>query len=275
MASYLTFRIDRWTWEEYNLLECTNISKSFGGLQALKNVNLTVKDNKITGLVGPNGSGKSTFLNLVSGIYSADSGVIIFNGDSISKLPPYRICNKGISRTSQVVQCFHGMTVLENVLVGSTFGIGRRISKAEALKKAEEALEFVRFPMEKTKTSVGNLTISELKRIQLAKALASNPKLLLLDELLTGLNPTECDREIRLIEKIRNSGVTILMVEHVMRIIMGLCDKVIVLHHGEKIAEGTPETVSKDESVIKVYLGKKYVLYEDKKNSSTVSRRVD
>ena len=257
------------------MLECTNVSKSFGGLQALKNVNLTVEDNKITGLVGPNGSGKSTFLNLVSGIYSIDSGAIIFNGDSISKLPPYRICNKGISRTSQVVQCFHGMTVLENVLVGSTFGIGKKISKAEALKKAEEALEFVNFPMQKTKTSVSNLTISELKRVQLAKALASGPKLLLLDELLTGLNPTECDREIRLIEKIRDSGVTILMVEHVMRIIMGLCDKVIVLHHGEKIAEGTPETVSKDESVIKVYLGKKYVLYEDKKHSLTIGGRSD
>ena len=275
MASYLRLRFDWWTWEEYNLLECTNVSKSFGGLQALKNVNLTVEDNKITGLVGPNGSGKSTFLNLVSGIYSIDSGTIIFNGDSISKLPPYRICNKGISRTSQVVQCFHGMTVLENVLVGSTFGIGKKISKAEALKKAEEALEFVNFPMQKTKTSVSNLTISELKRIQLAKALASGPKLLLLDELLTGLNPTECDREIRLIEKIRDSGVTILIVEHVMRIIMGLCDKVIVLHHGEKIAEGTPETVSKDESVIKVYLGKKYVLYEDKKNSLTIGGRSD
>jgi branched-chain amino acid transport system ATP-binding protein len=127
--------------------------------------------------------------------------------------------------------------------------------------------------MQKTKTSISNLTISELKRIQLAKALASDPKLLLLDELLTGLNPTECDREIRLIQKIRESGITILIVEHVMRIIMGLCDKVIVLHHGEKIAEGTPEAVSKDESVIKVYLGKKYVLYEDKNSSSSIDRR--
>jgi len=253
------------------LLECTNVSKNFGGLQALKKIDLTVQKGEITGLVGPNGSGKSTFLNLVSGIYPVDSGSMVFCGERISNLPPYKICNKGISRTSQVVQCFHGMTALENVLVGSTFGIGRSIPSTEAREKAENALSFVNFPSDKINAVVNNLTISELKRVQLAKAFASQPKLLLLDELLTGLNPAECDKEIKLIQKIRDSGVTVLMIEHVMRIIMGLCDKVAVLHHGEKIAEGTPQEVTSNDSVIKVYLGKKYVLYEGKNNSGKQS----
>ncbi len=243
------------------MLKCMGVSKSFGGLQALKAVDLTIQSHKITGVVGPNGSGKSTFLNLISGIYSLDSGRIFLDEQEISNLPPYKICNMGISRTSQIVQTFHGMTALENVLVGSTFGAGTRNSRVDPREKAEQMLSLVNFPQEKNSATVNNLTISELKRVQLAKALATQPKLLLLDELLTGLNPTECDREIELIKKIRDSGVSVLMVEHVMRIIMGLCDTVVVFHHGEKIAEGTPQEISSNESVIKVYLGKKFVLY--------------
>ncbi|MFH0848524.1 MAG: ABC transporter ATP-binding protein [archaeon] len=246
------------------MLKCLGVSKAFGGLQALKAIDLTVESQKITGIVGPNGSGKSTLLNVISGIYPLDSGRIILNEQEISNLPPYKICNMGISRTSQIVQTFHGMTALENVLVGATFGSGRRIRDADARLKAEETLALVTFPQEKNNITVNNLTISELRRVQLAKALATDPKLLLLDELLTGLNPSECDREIELIKKIRDSGITILMVEHVMRIIMGLCDTVVVLHHGDKIAEGTPQEISSNESVIKIYLGKKFVLYEDK-----------
>ncbi len=246
------------------LLKCIGVSKSFGGLQALKAIDLTVESSKITGVVGPNGSGKSTLLNLISGIYKLDSGRILFDKDEISNLPPYRICNMGISRTSQIVQTFHGMTALENVLIGSTFGSGRKTAIKDARLKAEDTLALVNFPHAKNGTPVDQLTISELKRVQLAKALATGPKLLLLDELLTGLNPTECDREIQLVKQIRDSGISILMVEHSMRIIMGLCDTVVVFHHGEKIAEGTPQEISNNESVIKVYLGKKFVLYGDR-----------
>jgi branched-chain amino acid transport system ATP-binding protein len=252
------------------LLRCANVSKSFGGLQALKEISLAVRDGTITGLVGPNGSGKSTLLNLISGIYTVDSGSISFCGKEISNLPSYKICHQGISRTSQVVQSFQGMTALENVLIGSTFGVGKTISKVDARQKAEDALNFVNFPEEKMNKPVSSLTISELKRIQLAKALSSEPKLLLLDELLTGLNPAECDKEIKLIQKIRESGITVLMIEHVMRIIMGLCDEVAVLHHGEKIAEGTPKEISSNESVIKVYLGKRFLLRE--KNNDIAER---
>jgi len=244
------------------LLRCMNVTKRFGGLVALKNVDLTVNKHEIAGLVGPNGSGKTTFLNLISGIYRLDSGNILFMGENISKLPPYKICVKGIARTSQIVQSFPDMTAIENVLVGALFGGDRRIEKKkDAMDRSKELLEFVGLPEKKFSVAVKNLNIAELRRVQLAKALATEPKLLLLDELLTGLNPKETDTAIELIGRIRDQGVTILIVEHVMRVIMGLCDRVTVLHHGEKISEGTPKEVVRDEDVIKIYLGKKYLLY--------------
>jgi len=244
------------------LLRCMNITKRFGGLIALKNVDLTVNKHEIAGLVGPNGSGKTTLLNLISGIYRLDSGNILFMGENISKLPSYKICAKGITRTSQIVQSFPDMTAIENVLVGALFGGDRKIEKKkDAVDRSKELLEFVGLPEKKFSAAVKNLNIAELRRVQLAKALATEPKLLLLDELLTGLNPKETDTAIELIERIRNQGVTILIVEHVMRVIMGLCDQVTVLHHGEKISEGTPQEVIRDEDVIKIYLGKKYLLY--------------
>ena len=238
----------------------------------MKSVTVTADEQKITGIVGPNGSGKSTLLNVISGFYRLDAGDIIFDGRRITNLPPYHICNMGISRTSQIVQAFHGMTTLENVLVGSTFGAGDRIPKSDNRRAAEEALSTVNFPPDKINRLVSDLTIAELKRVQLAKALASKPKLLLLDELLTGLNPTECDKEIQLIRKIRTLGITIVIVEHVMRIIMGLCDKVIVLHHGENIAEGTPREISQNDAVVKVYLGRKYVLHEGNREFAGVEQ---
>lgn len=244
------------------MLRCTNVTKRFGGLVALKNVDLTVNEHEIAGLVGPNGSGKTTLLNLISGIYRLNSGNILFMGENISKLPPYKICAKGIARTSQIIQSFPDMTAIENVLVGALFGGDRRTEgKEDAVDRSKELLEFVGLPEKKFSVAVKNLNIAELRRVQLAKALATEPKLLLLDELLTGLNPKETDMAIELIERIRNQGVTILIVEHVMRVIMGLCDRVTVLHHGEKISEGTPQEVIRDEDVIKIYLGKKYLLY--------------
>ena len=245
------------------MLKCTEVSKRFGGLQALKKVDLTVNKNEIAGLVGPNGSGKTTLLNLISGVYKPDSGKILFLNEEISKLPPYAICSKGITKTSQTVQSFPDMTAIENVLAGVFFAQKKLSDKTEPLPKAKELLEFVGLNKEKFDLPAKNLNVVELRRVQLAKALATMPKLLLLDELLTGLTPKESKEAIELIRLINKKGITVLIVEHVMRVIMGLCDHVTVLHHGEKIFEGTPKEVVNDERVVKVYLGKRFSLCED------------
>jgi branched-chain amino acid transport system ATP-binding protein len=244
------------------LLKCIGVSKEFGGLKALKKVDFTVNENEIAGLVGPNGSGKSTLLNVISGVYKPDSGKVLFMNEDISKLPPHLICSKGITKTSQSVQSFPDMTTLENVLAGVLFG-QKKVKEHDPLRKAKELLEFVGLDQEKFNIPARNLNVAELRRVQLARALATAPKLLLLDEILTGLTPKESDEAIALVKLIRKQGVTILMVEHVMKVIMGLCDRVTVLHHGEKICEGTPEKVCTDENVVKVYLGKKFSFYED------------
>ena len=245
------------------MLKCMEVSKRFGGLQALKKVDFTVNSNEIAGLVGPNGSGKSTLLNLISGVYKPDSGQILFLDQDITKLPPYKICAKGITKTAQTVQSFPEMTAVENVLTGVLFNEKKSNGKIDALPRAQELLGFVGLSKEKFDVPAKSLNVVELRRVQLAKALATSPKLLLLDELLTGLTPRECDEAIELIKLINKQGVTVLIVEHVMRVIMGLCDRVIVLHHGEKICEGTPKQVVNDENVVKVYLGKRFTLCEE------------
>ena len=245
------------------MLKCIEVSKQFGGLQALKKLNFTVNSNEITGLVGPNGSGKSTLLNLISGVYNPDSGQIVFLEEDITKMPPHKICAKGITKTSQTVQSFPEMTAIDNVLTSVLFNLKKSQTKISAVSKAQELLGFVGLAKEKFDLPAKNLNVVELRRVQLAKALATSPKLLLLDELLTGLTPAECDEAIELIKQINKQGVTVLIVEHVMRVIMGLCDRVIVLHHGEKICEGTPKQVCSDENVVKVYLGKKFTFNED------------
>ena len=245
------------------MLKCTQVSKQFGGLEALKKVDFDVNSNEITGLVGPNGSGKSTLLNLISGVYNPDSGQIVFLEEDITKLPPYKICAKGITKTSQTVQSFPEMTAVNNVLTSVLFNQKKSQNKISAVSKAQELLGFVGLGKEKFDVPAKNLNVVELRRIQLAKALATNPKLLLLDELLTGLTPAESDEAIELIKQINKQGVTVLIVEHVMRVIMGLCDRVIVLQHGEKICEGTPGEVCSDKGVINVYLGKKVAFDED------------
>ena len=245
------------------MLKCTEVSKRFGGLQALKNVDFTVNNGEITGLVGPNGSGKSTLLNLISGVYKPDSGQILFLNEDISKLPPYKICAKGITKTAQTVQSFPEMTATENVLTSVLFNEKKYSGKTYALPRAQELLWFVGLSKEKFDLPAKKLNVVELRRIQLAKALATNPKLLLLDELLTGLTPKESDEAIELIKSINKQGVTVLIVEHVMRVIMGLCGRVIVLNHGEKICEGDPKTVVCDENVVKVYLGKRFTFGEE------------
>jgi branched-chain amino acid transport system ATP-binding protein len=245
------------------LLKCTEVSKQFGGLQALKNVDFAVNEGEIVGLVGPNGSGKSTLLNLVSGVYKSDSGQILFQNEDISKLPPYKICAKGITKTAQTVQSFPEMTAAENVLTSVMFNQKKFAGKTDALLRVQELLGFVGLSKEKFDFPAKKLNVVELRRIQLAKALATNPKLLLLDELLTGLTPKESDEAIELIKVINKQGVSVLIVEHIMRIIMGLCDRVIVLNHGEKICEGPPKQVVCNENVVKVYLGKRFTFGEE------------
>ncbi|MFB3888660.1 MAG: ABC transporter ATP-binding protein [Candidatus Bathyarchaeia archaeon] len=245
------------------MLKCMEITKTFGGLQALKKVDLTVNEHEIAGLVGPNGSGKSTLLNIISGVYKPDMGRVMFLNEDISRLPPYAICAKGITKTSQTVQSFPDMTALENVLTGVLFAEQKAEEKRHPEDRASELLAFVGLRKDKFTLPAKNLNVIELRRVQLARALGTNPKLLLLDELLTGLTPAECDEAIELVKLIRSQGVTVLIVEHVMRVIMGLCDRVVVLHHGEKICEGTPDAVCADPEVIKVYLGKKFQFGED------------
>ena len=245
------------------MLRCVEVSKEFGGLQALRNVDFSVIENSITGLVGPNGSGKSTLLNLISGIYKPDSGKILFKGEDISKLPPYAICSRGITKTSQTVQSFPDMTSIENVLIGTLFARKKDNNEKDPKNQAKELLEFVGLGSSKFNVTAKNLNVVELRRIQLARALATKPKLLLLDELLTGLTPKESDEAIGLVKRINKQGVTILMVEHIMKVIMGLCNQVTVLHHGEKICEGKPNEVCNDKNVINVYLGKKYTFDEE------------
>jgi branched-chain amino acid transport system ATP-binding protein len=245
------------------MLQCIEVSKHFGGVQALKKVDFTVNSGEIAGLVGPNGSGKSTLLNLISGVYKPDSGKILFMDKEIGGLPPYAICAKGITKTAQTVQSFPDMTATENVLTAVLFNEKKEKGKIDATVRAQELLGFCGLAKEKFGLPAKSLNVIELRKIQLAKALATNPKLLLLDELLTGLTPKETEEAIQLIKQINKQGVTVLLVEHVMRVIMGLCDRVIVLHHGEKLCEGTPKQVCTDEKVVKVYLGKRFSLSEE------------
>jgi branched-chain amino acid transport system ATP-binding protein len=239
------------------MLSIRNVSKQFGGITAIKDVSFTLEKEEIVGLVGPNGAGKSTLLNVISGVYLPSSGSVIFDGMDITDLRPNKVCKLGIAKTFQLVHSFPELTALQNVLVGAVFGNSEKISLKEAEEKAEEKLDYVGYPRDKIQYAVKNLNVVELKRIQLARALATDPKLILLDEVTTGLNPKESNDAISLIQKIRKSGITILMVEHVMRIIMNVSDRIVVLHHGEKIAEGTPEEIAKDETVITSYLGEK------------------
>jgi branched-chain amino acid transport system ATP-binding protein len=239
------------------MLSIENISKHFDGITAIKDIRFKIGRGDIIGLVGPNGAGKSTLLNVISGVYLPDTGTITFDGRDITDLSPDRVCKLGIAKTFQLVQSFPELTAIQNVAVGALFGNSERIGMKEAREKAEKNLGYVGYPMDKIDHPVKNLNVVELKRIQLARALATDPKLLLLDEVTTGLNPKESNDAISLIHKIRESGITILMVEHVMRVIMNVSDRIVVLHHGERIAEGTPKEIAKDEKVISSYLGEK------------------
>jgi branched-chain amino acid transport system ATP-binding protein len=217
-----------------------------------------IEKGEIVGLIGPNGAGKTTLVNVITGVYPVSKGKIRFREEDITHAKPYHIGRMGIARTFQIVKPFSGMTVKENVLIGALFGkSGMKRTIKEALKKVEEVLEFIGlekkkdFPVEET-------TIPDRKRLELAKALAMEPEILFLDEVMAGLRPKEMEDVMGLIKELNQNGITILLIEHVMKAIMGISDRVIVLHEGRLIAGGTPEEISKDEKVIKAYLGSRY-----------------
>lgn len=236
-----------------SILEARGLNKSFGGLKAVSQVDFFVNEKEVLGLIGPNGAGKSTLFNLLSGAIAMDSGTIIFNGHRISGMTPNKICRLGIGRTFQAAKNFDGMPLHQNVLMGALFG-KKGQSFQQASQKAQEIIDFVGLAAYRDK-QVNDLTLAQQKRLEVARALATNPTLLLLDEMMAGLNSTEVLEAMDLISKIRDSGITIIMIEHVMSAIMNICDRIIVLHHGSKIADGTPQEVSSSESVIEVYLG--------------------
>ncbi len=235
-----------------------NVTKQIGGLCAVNRVDLDINTGEIVGLVGPNGAGKTTLLNMISGISAPTDGTITFLNEEIAGLPADRICRKGIAKTFQIAESFPNLTALECTMVGALFGNHAAVSMAQAQDDAGSILDYVGFPVEKRGIPIKNLNVVELKKVQLARALASKPKLLLLDELTTGLNPKESSEAVDLIRKIRAKGISILIIEHVMSVIMGVSDRIVVLDHGEKIAEGFPDEVVNNRRVIDTYLGDMY-----------------
>ncbi|MEW6264026.1 MAG: ABC transporter ATP-binding protein [Thermodesulfobacteriota bacterium] len=239
-----------------NILEVKSLTKHFGGLTAVNELDLTLEKGQILGLIGPNGAGKSTAFNCIAGVYPPSAGEMFFNGELINGQKPYSLCQKGLARTFQIVKPFASKTVLYNVTVGAFAHIDKR---TEAEAKAIEVLKFLKLDGKKD-VRAGNLTIADRKRLEIARALATDPGLLLLDEVMAGLRPTEVDHMVELIRELRRKGMTIFLIEHIMRAIMALSDRIIVIHFGKKIAEGTPVEVAADEKVIKAYLGEEYGL---------------
>lgn len=235
------------------LLAVKNVTKKFGGLIALNDVSFDVKEKEIVGIIGPNGAGKTTLFNVITGFYQADAGQVIFDGVDITKCRPDQICALGLTRTFQLVKPFKDLTVFENILIGAML----RRSKAAAVEKAESVLKDMKLERVRN-VLVKNLPVAERKIVEAARALATEPKMLLLDEVAAGLTPAESTKILETLKRVNEQGVTLCLVEHVMRFIMGVSERIIVLDRGRKIAEGTPAEIAANEAVIQAYLGVRY-----------------
>jgi len=243
------------------IVEAKHITKRFGGLLALDRVSFEIRSNEILGLIGPNGAGKTTLFNTMTGFLVPEEGSIQFQGHEVRGVKPSDVCRMGIARTFQLVKPFGKMTVLQNATVGA---LCRTNNTRKAREAALEELQFVGL-YDKRNVLASALTISQRKRLEIARALCTRPKLILLDEAMGGLNPIEVREMLHLIEKVRGAGNTLFIIEHIMAAIMSICDRIIVLNHGVKIAEGMPKEVGSDPQVIKAYLGREYVVAQNRK----------
>lgn len=238
-----------------NILKGTRISKAFGGLVAVDKMDFYLKEGEILGLIGPNGSGKTTLLNVICGMLRADSGEIYFKGKNVTKLTPDKICKMGIAKTNQIPRLFQEMSVLENIAIGSLYGKDVKIGVSKAKEEALRWLDFLEIS-EKASIVAKDLTFVDCKKVELARALATKPKVLLVDEVVSGLSEAEMRDSLKIMRKIRDElGITILWVEHVMRAIMKYAERIIVINFGRKIAEGTPKEITNNPIVKKTYLG--------------------
>jgi len=234
------------------LLEVAGVSKNFSGLRAVADVSFNVAERDIFAIIGPNGAGKTTLFNMIAGVFAPDTGTIVFSGGRIDGLPPHEVCRRGIGRTFQIVRPFPGLTVEDNVVVGALL---RQPDVASALRRAHEVLWQLEL-FDKREQPATSLTLPDRKRLEVARALATEPRLLLLDEVMAGLRPTETDRMVDILRRLNHeTGLTILLIEHVMRAVMSVATRVLVLHHGAAIAQGTPETVVREPAVVQSYLG--------------------
>jgi branched-chain amino acid transport system ATP-binding protein len=238
-------------------LKIDGLCKSFGGLNAICDLDFELANGEILGLIGPNGSGKTTTLNLITGFLTPNKGKVIFQGEDITGLPRYRICQKGIARTFQLIKPFLDFTALQNVMVGRVYGQHPSKNLETAKDESLQILEKLKLA-DKAQVLVKDLRLMERKRLELARALATRPQLLLLDEFMAGLNPAEADEACKLVDDIRNSKITIIMVEHIVKAVTCISDRIMVLNMGKKIAEGTPREIVNDPNVVEVYLGKSH-----------------